>query len=207
MKQLTLHFVAVTLASFATGTAQAIAQTTYPFEATFNSEITNRPLSGNVFETSATSESADAPYGLTNLTILSYTQIDFNTGVATFNSDPATFGLEGFPFGTLAFSGNGSDQLFGTISGTANSDSSTITITDGEGRFVGATGILNGSQTIVSSPDPGGITAPIITRDRISGSFQTPQAVPEPETNATLIGIGAVSVGFLLRRRNKKAIA
>ncbi len=37
----------------------------------------------------------------------------------TVGPDPARFGLEGFPFGKLTLSGQGSDKLFGTETGTS----------------------------------------------------------------------------------------
>lgn len=75
--------------------------------------------------------------------------------------------------------------------------SSTITITGGEGRFSGATGTLNLLENDTFIPDP---TAPINARYAISGLIETPQAVPEPKTDATLVGFGAIGAGFLLRR-------
>lgn len=197
--------IALTLASFGTGGAKAIAQTTYPFEATYNAQITNKPTSlPNVFQTTVTGESPDAPYGLTNLTINNYSTVDFNTGQATYDSDPARFGLEDVPFGTLTLS-DSDDKLFGTNSGTASLEagSGTINITGGEGRFVGASGSLDLSQIITSNPDPSGVTAPIISPATISGSFQ---AVPEPRSNATIIGIGVLGVGFLLRQHRQRSI-
>lgn len=200
----------VTLLGFGAGSHEAKAQTTYPFEATYNAQISNTPLNQTntevISQTSVTGESANAPYGLTNLTINNYSSVNFATGVATYDSDPAAFGLENLPLGTLTLSGQGSDKLFGTNRGTASLEASTgtITITGGEGRFVGATGTLDISQTITSNPDPTGVNAPIISPGTISGSFQT---VPEPSTNATLIGISMIGVGFLLRHRTSGSAA
>lgn len=197
----------ITLVGFGLGGTKAIAQTTYPFETTYDALITNTPLeqtdTGIILDTNVAGESADAPYGLTNLAIENYSSIDFNTGAVTYNSDPATFGLEGLPFGTLTLSGNGDDKLFGTNRGTVSGEtgSGTITITGGEGRFIGATGSLDLFQTVTSSPDPTGVTAPIESPATISGSFQVAEAVPEPTPNAAVIGIGALGAGFLLRRR------
>lgn len=207
-----LSCAALTLLGFAADVPEAIAQTIYPFEAVYNAEITNIPIAPNIFESTDVGKSVDAPYGLTNLTNLAYAEFDPATSGFRFSSDPAALNLEGLPVGTFSLFGSGSDGVFGNIVGTASLDfenfvgtgSSTITITGGEGRFIGATGILNLLESNTFTPDP---TAPINSKFTISGSFQTPQAVPEPETNATLIGIGAVSVGFLLSRRNKKAAA
>jgi hypothetical protein len=198
--------VALTLVGFGSSVTKASAQTTYPFQATYNSEITtketNIPL---VLDTTVIGESPDAPYGLTNLIIKNYSQVDPNTGVATYNSDPATFGLQNVPFGTLTLSGQGNDKLFGTNKGTASleSGSGTISITGGEGRFRGATGTLDLFQTITSNPDPTGLTAPIISPATISGSFVVSQAVPEPKTDAMLVGIGVIGAGLVLRRHRR----
>ena len=198
--------VALTLVGFGSSVTKASAQTTYPFQATYNSEITtketNIPL---VLDTTVIGESPDAPYGLTNLIIRNYSQVDPNTGVATYNSDPATFGLQNVPFGTLTLSGQGNDKLFGTNKGTASleSGSGTISITGGEGRFRGATGTLDLFQTITSNPDPTGLTAPIISPATISGSFLVSQAVPEPKTDAMLVGIGVIGAGLVLRRHRR----
>ncbi len=197
--------VALTLVGFGLEITPASAQTTYPFEATYNVEITTRPLVGNISEATETGESVDAPYGLTNLTNLAYAEFDPNTNVFRFDSDPAALGLEGLPTGSFDLFGSGSDRLFTTISGTTQADfvnlvgtgSSTITITGGEGRFSGATGTLKLLENDTFSPDP---TAPINALYAISGSIEAPQAVPEPRTDATLVGIGAIGAGFLLRR-------
>lgn len=196
------------LVSVGASTPKAIAQTTYPFEATYNSEITNQvtniPL---VLDTTVIGESPDAPYNLTNLIIRNYSQVDPNTGVATYNSDPATFGLQNVPFGTLTLFGQGNDKLFGTNAGTASleSGSGTISITGGEGRFIGATGTLDLFQTITSNPDPTGLTAPIISPARISGSFLVSQGVPEPKTDAMLVAIGVIGTGLVLRRHRRSS--
>lgn len=196
-------FGVMTLVGFGSSVTKAIAQTTYPFQATYNAEITtketNIPL---VLDTTVRGETSDAPYGLTNLVIKNYSQVDPNTGVATYNSDPATFGLQNVPFGTLTLSGQGNDKLFGTNRGTASlvSGSGTISITGGEGRFRGATGSLDLFQTITSNPDPTGLTAPIISLGTISGSFLVPKTVPEPKTVPMLVGIGVIGAGLVLKR-------
>lgn len=200
----------ITLLGFGAGSHEAIAQTTYPFEATYNAEITNTQLNqtdvGIILETMTTGESANAPYGLTNIQSKDYSSVDPDTGVVTYNSDPGTFGLEGFPVGTLSLSDQGSDKLFGTVRGTISgkTGSGTITVTGGEGRFVGATGSLNLSQSTTSNLDPIEVYPRIIPEVTISGSFQT---VPEPSTNATLIGISMIGVGLLLRRRTSGGVA
>lgn len=200
-----LLFGAVALVGFGASVPKAIAQTTYPFEATYNAEITNKPIAPNISESFDVGESVDAPYGLTNIMNMTYAEFDPNTSVFRFDSDPAAIGLEGLPVGTFTFFGSGSDRLLGRISGSASIDfenlvgtgSSTITIFDGEGRFTDASGILELSENATLSPDP---TAPISSEFRISGSFQTPEAVPEPKADATLVAIGLIGGTFLLRR-------
>jgi hypothetical protein len=87
----------------------------------------------------------------------------------------------------------------GTLDGTG-----TITITGGSGRFVGANGILNFSESEPLEQDP---TAPLRGKAFLSGSFQTPQKVPEPKMNLVLIGIEVTAVGFLLRQRRLRSAA
>lgn len=81
---------ALTLVGFGAGVPKAIAQTTYPFEpTTYNAEITTRLLEGNVLKTNVKGENANAPYGLTNLTIGNYASVDPGSGVVTYGPDPA----------------------------------------------------------------------------------------------------------------------
>ncbi len=207
-KSICLVSLVFSLVSVGASTPKAIAQTIYPFEATYNSKITtqetNIPL---VLDTTVIGETPDAPYNLTNLIIRNYSQVDPNTGVATYNSDPATFGLQNVPFGTLTLFGQGNDKLFGTNAGTASleSGSGTISITGGEGRFIGATGSLDLFQTITSNPDPTGLTAPIISPAKISGSFLVSQGIPEPKTDGMLVAIGVIGTGLVLRRHRRSS--
>jgi len=199
--------VVATLLSFALGTKSALAQTQYLFETIQNYETTFVPITANISKVTNIGESIDAPYGLTNLINTNYSLIDSNSGAVTFNSDPATFGLEGLPFGSVSFFGQGNEKLFGTISGTAALDfqnlvgtaSGTITITGGSGRFSGATGKLSFLENDILSPDP---TASIKSRAVVSGSFQTFQSVPEPRNTTTLVVMGVIGFGLLLRRRS-----
>lgn len=207
--------VALTAVSFVTGASKATAQITYPFEATYdaaiNSTLLEQTNEGIIVRTDVESQSANAPYGLTNLDISSYTRINTTTGAVTFNSDPVAVGLKGQPFGTLSFFGEGEDKLYGTIEGTASlaqgtGTGGTITITAGEGRFDGATGSLNLTQVITSSPDPTGISEPILTLNTVQGSFQ---AVPEPGSVLGTLTVGIGGAALLLKRKmntNKVAI-
>jgi len=204
--------VTLTIVSFGTSAAKATAQIAYPFEATYdaaiNSTLLEQTNEGVIVRTDVDGQSANAPYGLTNIDILSYTKINPTTGTATFNSDPVAVGLEGQPFGSLSLFGEGGDKLYGTIEGSASLvqeiGTGTITITDGEGRFDGATGSLNLTQVITSSPDPTGISQPILTLIRVEGSFQ---AVPEPGSVLSTLAVGIGGAGLLVKRKmnGKKA--
>lgn len=201
----------VALLGFGLGATRASAQTTYPFEATYNVEITAVPIPSyvNVFQATDIGESTNAPYGLTTLFNSNYAVSNADGSIFTFSPDPATYGLEGFPFGTVTLSGQGSEKLFGTISGFAaldfangvGSGSSTVNITGGEGRFSGATGIFSLIENDIVSPDP---TAPIKATFLVKGSFQT---VPEPGTNTALIGVGAGALGLSLYSRRRSNVA
>lgn len=203
-----LFGVALTLLSFGSGAEKVSAQTVYPFEAFFESETSLEPIAPNVFRSTDIGRSNNAPYDLTNFINVNYSQFDPNTGGFVFVPDAREFGVENLPIGTVTFFGNSSNRLFGTISGNTSVDfqnfvgtsSGTITITGGEGLFSGATGELSFLENVTVSPDP---TAPFRGEATIRGSIQ---AVPEPRSIATLVGVGAIATNFLLRRRNRKAL-
>ena len=198
--------VALTVLGFG-GATRVSAQTTYPFQATYDILTESEPITPDVSKVTVTGESADAPYGLTKLTSMNYTRLDPNTGVTTAGPDAAAFGLDGLPSFTDIFFGSGNDQLYGISSATAVADltnltvtaSGTETITGGSGRFSGATGTLSLIDTYKLSPDP---TAPLIGKTVVNGTIKTPQSVPEPENTTTLVGMGVLGVSFLLRRRS-----
>lgn len=196
--------VALTLVGFGSGATKAIAQTTYPFNAEYDIVVETEEIAPGISKGTAVGESADASYGLTNLMSMSYSQVDPNTGVITAGPDATAFGLEGLPILTDVFFGSSNDRLFGTNTATVFTDfenltataSGTVTITGGSGRFSGATGTLSLTDYYTLSPDP---NAPLIGQALVNGSIQV---VPEPGTEiGTLIGIGAISTGVLLRRR------
>lgn len=196
------------LVSVGANTTKAIAQTIYPFDVVYDTEVTLTPIpSTDVSKAFVSGFNSDAPYGLSNFSsINNYSRIDANTGNLVFLQDPAKFGLQGLPIGRDEFLGSGDDKLFGSSSATASFDfinrqlvgSGTITITDGAGRFSGATGILNFREIESLDQDP---TAPLKGQAFLSGSFQTPQKTPEPRTNTTLFGICVIGIGWILRRR------
>lgn len=198
--------VAAALLSFGLGDAKARAQTQYPFETVYNAETILEPITANILKITSIGESANAPYGLTRLVNVSYGNLNSNTGVITIDPDPATFGLGNLTLGSTTVFGQGEDKLFGTTRGTAALDfqnlvgtvSDTISITAGAGRFSGAIGTLTLTEDLTLNPDP---TALVRGRPLIKGSFQTLQTVPEPRNTTTLVGLGVIGVGFLLRRR------
>ena len=204
--------LAFTLVGFGSSVESATAQTRYPFEAVYDTEVTLIPIPNrsNLFEVFVSGTNPDAPYGLTNFTSTNnYSQLDPTTGVLTFGPDPATLGLEG-PFGRDEFFGNSDDSLFGSSSATALLDfqnltlsgSGTVNITGGTGRFSGAIGTLNFFENDELNPDP---TAPTRGRAILSGFFQVPEKVPEPRTNLALVGIGVTGAGYLLRQRRLRS--
>lgn len=197
------------LVGFGLGEVKAIAQTTYSFEAVYNLEVTSKEIAPGISLANAIGESDNAPYGLSNLTSMSYSQLDPVTGVTTVSPDATAFGLEGLPILTDKFFGSGDDSLIGTNTATVTADLQnltasafgSVTITGGTGRFNGAQGTLTLFDNYTISPEP---TAPIIGQAVVSGSFQTSEKVPEPTNDAALVGIGLLGTGFLLRRINKK---
>ena len=205
-----LTSVAVTLLGFGLGDAKAMAQAQYPFETVQEYETSFIPITGNISQVTNIGVSVDEPYGLTNLENTNYSEFDPDTGVITFNSDPTTFGLEGLPVGSVTFFGQGEDNLFGTISGTATLDfqnlvgtgSGTIAITGGSGRFSGANGILTFFENSTVSSDP---TAPLRAQAIVSGSFDVlpVETVPEPKAPTALVSMGLIGIGMLLRKHRK----
>lgn len=176
-----LAFAISVLLSFGLGNTPALAQTTYQFEATYNVESMGEPIQGDILRVGDKGESTNAPYGLTKVENSNYALFNPKTSnVIKVSPDPATFGLkgEGFLSGKLTLSGQGSDKLFGTETGTSTYDfenlvgsgSYTIIITGGEGRFRGAKGILKFSEASLLSPDP---AAPIKGTWFVTGAFQT----------------------------------
>ena len=197
---------AATILSFISSNTAATAQIIYPFDATYNSENTLTPIIDNISKVTITAESTDAPYGLTKFVNTNYGKIDPSTGTITFSPDAAEFGLENLPSGGVTFFGNGSDRLFGNITGTAALDfqnlvgtaTGVFNITDGSGRFTGATGTFAFLENDTLNPDP---TAPFKSQAFLRGSFLTPRQVPESSNSKSLLGFSVVAVSLLIRRR------
>lgn len=199
--------LAVTLISFASNSTKALANTTYAFSANYDILSTATPITPNVLTATLSGESTDAPYGLNTISGFNYVEIDFATGFFRFNTDPATFGLPGLPVGTIVF-GSGVNKLFGTDSATGQIDFTTNTaiasgifnITGGEGIFARARGTLSFFEVDTLSSDP---SIPNRARASVTGFIQT---VPEPQTNTTIVAMGMIAGGMLLRNRRFRAI-
>ncbi len=196
---------ALTLVGFGSICPAAIAQTSYTFSANYDTLNNTRNITSDILQVSPSWKSTNAPYGLTNLSGLAYSQTDFATGKFSFDTDPTKFGLQGEPTGLIVLEGSGSDKLFATDSASAVVDfqtltattSGTYTITGGEGRFTGANGTLDFSEVGTLSLEP---NTPFKGRAEVKGSFQVLQ-VPEPKSDTALVVMGVFGVGVLRRRR------
>ena len=182
------------------------AQTIYPFEASYNTEVTLIPIPAtDVSQAFISGYNPDAPYGLTNFkSINNYSRFDTATNQLVFVQDASKFGLQGFPIGGDEFSGNGDDKLFGNSTAAASFDfinrkltgTGIVNITGGSGRFSGAMGKLNFFESEPLDEDP---TAPLKGKTFLTGSFQVSKKIPEPGNNIALFGVAVLGVG--LRRR------
>lgn len=199
---------AVTLLSLGLGTTKVNAQT-FPFEATYKTQSTFEPIQGQIFKSTVTAESTDAPYGLTNFIKMNYIQRNDDAGVQTIVADATDLGIEGLPILSDTFFGSGDDKLFATTSGTVTQNfedfttsiSGTTTIVGGEGRFEGATGTLTLSENTIFNPNA--TTEPSTTGTAVlTGSFTVPQKVPEAGNSKAIIAIGIIGTGLLLHKRH-----
>ncbi|MGB3649928.1 MAG: PEP-CTERM sorting domain-containing protein [Rivularia sp. (in: cyanobacteria)] len=203
--------VALTCLSIGSNIQKAAANTIFPFNVVYDTEVTVTPIdNSDVVKASVRGTNSNAPYGLTNFISENYSRINPETGVGTFSADPTDLGLdpEVFPFLTEEYSGSGDDKLFGFSQLTAFFDFQTFTvsgegsinITGGAGRFTGANGTLNFTENGDFDPNP---TAPILGEAVISGSFQVPHKIPEP-TDTIGLAAGVVGAGLFLRRKKTK---
>lgn len=199
------------LIGFGSSIESAKAQTFYTFDATYDVSSTSEPITEDVSATTLLGESTDAPFGLSRVSGLTYSQVDPVTGTFQFNTNPANFGLDDLPSGSVTLFGDGENKLFGTndafgtidftnLTGTAEN---TFTITGGEGLFENAAGSLILQEVYQISLDP---NVPTIANSIANGTIEVPlnQKVSEPNNTFTLIGIGIVGATFLVRRRSKK---
>ncbi len=204
--------VALSCAALGSNIQKAAANTIFPFDVVYDTEVTVTPIdNSDVVKASVTGTNSNAPYGLTNFISENYSRINPETGVGTFSADPTDLGLDPavFPFLTDEFFGSSDDdKLFGfskisaffnfenfTVMGNGN-----INITGGTGRFTGGTGTLSFTENGDFDPNP---TAPILGEAVISGSFQVPHQVPEP-TDTIGLAAGVVGAGLFLRRKSHK---
>lgn len=202
----------LTSVSFGFDAVKAIAQTTYPFNGSYNTQIDVVPLQDGLSQSIELATSDNPPYGLSQYQGLIYAQTDPATGGLTFNTDPLAFGLPDLPPGYITFSGEGTDnKLFGSATASAIFDrenltgqgSGTLTITGGEGLFAGATGTLDFSEIDQLNPDPSVLS--INGKAQITGSIK---AVPEPGAElGTLVGTGGLIFATILLRRRRRAVA
>ncbi len=203
--------VALTCLSIGSNIQRAAANTTFPFNVVYETEVNITPIpNSDVVKAVVTGTNSNAPYGLTNFISENYSRIDPETGVGTFSADPTDLGLdpEVFPFLTEEYFGSGDDKLFGFSQLTALFDfqtftvsgKGTINITDGAGIFTGANGTLSFTENGNFDPNP---TAPILGEAVIRGSFQVPHQIPEPSHTLGLAA-GVVGAGLFLRRKKSK---
>ena len=193
--------------------AKAVAQTVFPFETTYNTVSVFEEVRPSITQITVTGESETAPYGFTNLSSLSYGRLNLDTNELITTQDPARFGNSDLPFGeNRIFNRNNDDSVFVRESVTrpfpidfANQTASIVSnlsITGGSGRFKGATGTLNVSVEDILASDSTAFSKGQVT---YRADILTPQAVPEPRNNiTTLVGMGAIGVGLLVRRRRLK---
>lgn len=206
--------VVLTMIGFNSNTSKVNAQTTYQFNATYDTVGTSDfdPLNPTAPEQVIFSgSSTNAPYGLTEFEALRYSQFDLATGTFVITSDPTIIGLEDVVDGYIILEGNDGDRLVGNYSGSGivdfqnntTTESYTFNITGGEGIFTDATGTLDAEAFNILPADVGEPPNTFISQRSFSGSFQTPQTTPESTSVVTLIGIG-VGASFLLYRRYRK---
>ncbi|WP_414583030.1 hypothetical protein [Scytonema sp. PCC 10023] len=212
LRSYTARLVPVTLMllGFGLGGGRATAQTSYPISSYYDTTIYVTPITSDVSQVIESGISADAPYGLNQYDGLTYSKTNPTTGELTFNIDPTTFGLQDLPLGYITF-GSGTNKVFGTSDATTTIDlvnltssgSGSVDITGGEGIFKNATGrLLFTEEDIII---PGEITTTLKGRALVYGSINTLKTVPEPKTTTTLIGIGMIGAGFLVRRHRLKS--
>ena len=199
--------VPLALICFGLDVKSAIAQQLYTFNATYDIFSTSKPITPDVSITTISGQSVDAPYDLTKVSGLTYSQVNFATGEFRFNTDAATFGLQSLPVGEVVLFGNGSNKLFGTNNATGVIDflsskgtaTNIFNITSGEGLFFGAVGTLTLSEVYQISLDP---NIPTTGKSKVSGTIQVfSQTVKEPSTTTASALIGMMGAAFWMRRQ------
>jgi hypothetical protein len=200
--------------------ANAIAQTTKNFDITYNTLFRLQPrqdLGEGIFRATITGESSNALYGLTNFESNTYGKLVESTETTQkfqFNADPAVFGLKNQNMlGDVYFNADNKspNKLFGTANdmATINFANNTvmgggeITLTGGAGIFENASGKITFTQQDQLDPTapPG---TPVVGEATLKFFVQNSQKVPEPTVSTTLVGIGVIGTGLLLRRHRNK---
>lgn len=207
---LPLSFISGTLALLGLGlTTTRVNAQTFPFEATYKTQSVFEPIQGEVFKSTVTGESTDAPYSLNNYTRTNYVKRNDDTGVQLIASDATEFGIEGLPVLSDTLFGSSEDKLFATTTATVTQNfedlttsiSGTTTIVGGEGNFETATGTLTLSQNTIFNPNA--TTEPTTTGTAVlTGSFTVPQTVPEAANTKTILGMGIIGASLLLHKRH-----
>lgn len=198
--------VALTVLGFG-GATKVSAQTTYPFSGYYDTTVIVKPITSDISQVMESGVSTDAEYGLNQYNGLTYSKTNSTTGELSFNIDPTTFGLPDLPVGYIEF-GSGTNKLFGTSDASTKADlenltsagSGTVAITGGEGIFNNASGTLLFTENDKISFD--GTTIILHGLSLVTGPIETSQKVPEPKNTTTLIGLGVIGCGLLLRRRS-----
>ena len=93
--------VALTCLSIGSNIQKAAANTIFPFNTVYETELTITPIPNtDVVRASVTGTNSNAPYGLTNLISENYCRIDLETGLGSFSANPEDLGLDTavFPF-------------------------------------------------------------------------------------------------------------
>jgi hypothetical protein len=209
LQSLGLVSAAVILASFSVNAEKVNAQTNdqnYNFSITYDTltkvDPSFRPDVG-ISRATITGESPNAPFGLTNFESNTYGKFDPTTNISKFNADASALGLEGQPILGDRYFG-GSNELYGTADDQARFDfvnsivegDGTITLTGGTGIFKDAMGEITFTQRDrLTNTD---LTAPFRGQATLNFSVKVPKQVPEPNTNAGLVGMGLVALSFAL---------
>ncbi|MBH8566963.1 PEP-CTERM sorting domain-containing protein [Nostoc sp. CENA67] len=203
----------LTIVSFGSNIERATAETTktYTFNADYKTLVTidtsYRP-DLDIIRATITGESVEpAPYGLNFFTSNTYGKLESSDNASiikyTFNSDPTVFGLTDAPLLYDRYYG-GANELFGRASDSAEINfvqetikgGGTISIFGGTGLFKNATGTISFTEedklNLSGSPSEG--------LAKLTFTLQTPQSVPEPTATTTLIGMGLIGAGLILKR-------
>jgi hypothetical protein len=208
----------LTLVSLGSNMQSVKAQVNYTFSADYNTlvtiDTTYRPDLGIVRATIKGESTQSAPYGLDSFVSETYGKLepieDPSINEYTFNSDPSVFGLEGEPAFSDRYYG-GANELFGKASDRAEINfaegiikgAGTITIFGGTGLFQNATGTITFTQQDQLNP-PG---TPSQGLAKLNFNLQTPQQVPEPTANKSLIVMGLMGASLVISRRYKKVVS